>query len=146
MLRRHDFQPVPEQKVWGTACHCFVDERAALSQITFLAGHRCSRHVHRERANLFQITSGALVVETWRSELKPSGPKRMALLLPGNTLAVPSGVWHRFRVVEDGEGNELYWPDRGGAVSADDIYRWDQGGPDDLAELRRELEEHGVAA
>ena len=136
------FMPRYERKCWGSALHIFASPHAAVSCLSVDVGWRCSRHWHRDRANLFAVLSGCMVVEEWPDGLE--GRKAMAVLNPGGTHAVPSGTWHRFRVMRSGKVVEVYWPDGGGEVDVHDIERIDFGGLDDAAELKLELEARGL--
>lgn len=128
------FEPFSEEKVWGRVQHIFVSPHAAVSCLEVRAGYRCSRHLHSQRANLFAVLEGQIVVEIW-----PNGRSELIELGPGDTCTVPSGVPHRFRVLQSGRVVEVYWPDRGGEVSMADIHRFDVGGEDDLAGLKGRL-------
>lgn len=113
-----------EKKVWGEVTHLFASDRAAVSFLRLKRGYRCSRHYHSQRANQFVVLSGVVVVEEWSGEVREENT-----LTAGQVHTVLSLVVHRFRVIEDGEMIELYWPDRGGTVQLDDIVRLDEGGP-----------------
>ena len=60
-------------------------------------------------------------------------------LRPGDSCVVDRLVEHRFRVLRGGEVVEVYWTENGEDVSLDDIVRVDEGGADDLYELRKEM-------
>jgi mannose-6-phosphate isomerase-like protein (cupin superfamily) len=111
-----------EQKIWGEVSHFFASDHAAVSHLRVKAGYQCSRHIHLQRANMFSVLSGQLIIEEWRPKLW------FFHLVPGESHTVPSGILHRFRVLESGEVIEVYWPDRGGIVLLDDIQRLDEGG------------------
>jgi len=120
-----------EQKIWGTVRHLFAASNAAVSYLEVKAGFRCSRHKHMHRANLFAVVDGEIMVEEWAADMldQPDDEHlRRTRLCSGEVLVVPSGVLHRFRVVESGHVVEVYWPDMG--VDLDDIERLDVGGPD----------------
>ena len=129
-------------KCWGRVQHIFASPHAAVSCLEVTAGWRCSCHRHKHRANMFAVQEGRIVVEDWRDGFL--GRKHVRLLGPGDVCSVPSGVWHRFRVLVSGRVIEVYWADGGEEVSADDIERRDEGGPDDRAGLVRELKEAGM--
>jgi len=123
-----------EQKVWGWVTHIFSSDQAAVSCLEVKAGYRCSKHFHQERANLFAVQEGVVCVEMWE------GSKRtLNVLRAGDVFTVPSMQWHRFRVMESGRLVEVYWPDMGGGVRMEDIVREDEGGSDDLEELKKEI-------
>jgi len=119
------FQPKSEIKVWGKVLHIFSSEHAAVSCLEVKKGYQCSRHSHRERANMFCVQEGAIEIEEWNS----TGSRLSTMLGPGSSYVVPSGILHRFRVIESGMMVEVYWPDvEGGKVRSDDIERLDTGG------------------
>lgn len=114
-----------ESKCWGTTREVFYSRQCSVHWLAVEAGWRCSRHIHAERANRFVVLSGVIVVRRWDA----SGETAVTLR-SGDVYDVPSGVLHRFEVVDSGTVIEIYWPDvRGGAVRRDDIVREDQGGP-----------------
>jgi len=125
-----------EAKAWGRVRHLFHTDLAAISYLETQAGYSCSLHRHRERANLFHVVSGKLIVEQFD---QPHGSESLRLtnrwrLTVGETFVVPSGVYHRFCVHEDAHVIEVYWPDRpGGKVRLDDIDRMTEGGADAFA-------------
>jgi quercetin dioxygenase-like cupin family protein len=92
----------------------------------------CSRHYHQERANLFYVRHGRVRIESWGSSevvAEPIGEPDFWVLSEGDTITIPSRIWHRFVVLRDhSEMVEVYWPDRGSIVRMDDIYRYDVGG------------------
>ena len=126
-------KPQLEYKVWGSVLHIFASPHAAVSCLTVEAGYCCSKHYHRQRVNQFAVQEGLICVETWK-EL--NGERTTKMILPGEVYIVPSGMWHRFRVLESGKVVEVYWPDRGGIVKLDDIVRADVGGKDDLEDWK----------
>lgn len=131
------FKPFSEEKVWGRVMHVFANPHAAVSCLEVERGYCCSKHKHFERANLFAVQTGAIVVEVWD---EGSQEPDMVLLGTGDVFTVPSGVLHRFRVLTDGRVTEVYWPDvEGGVCRYDDIEREDEGGEDDVEELKAEL-------
>lgn len=118
-----------ETKCWGQVWHVFHDKNAAISYLHVNQDHRCSWHWHEERANMFVVITGSLLVEQLADV---PGQKILQRLGPGDTVAVRSGVKHRFRVLRSGRVVEVYWPDvPGGEVRLDDICRLDEGGTDD---------------
>ena len=150
-------KPYWEEKCWGRVLHVFANEHAAVSCLEVEKGFRCSQHFHEERANLFAVQSGHVVIEMWSTVCRhepaleihtDSYPqyvvktckRKLSLLEPGATLCVPSGMWHRFSVLESGQMTEVYWPDRGGKVDIEDIQRFEVGGEFDLEALIEAIE------
>jgi len=139
------FEPHWEEKVWGRVWHLFANKAAAVSHLKLKEGFRCSLHRHRFRANMFAVLDGIVVVEKYYYSIyrEQKAEIRPIILRPGDTLIVPSGVWHQFRVGKSGEMTEVYWPDTGGICSIDDIQRHDQGGPDpNFEDLKRYIEDN----
>ena len=121
-----------EKKCWGKVLHVFKSSNAAVSHLKINRGFRCSKHKHKFRANLFAVVTGVVLIEEWvvDDEDWDGSEHRETSLQSGQVYVVPSGVWHRFRVIESGTMVEVYWPVRDGFVSMDDIVRMDEGGPD----------------
>ena len=116
-----------EQKVWGEAWHVFQSDHAAMSYLKLKKGFRCSRHYHRHRINMFAVVSGEVLIEEWWDGVA----KAETVLRAGESHTVQVGVEHRFRVVQDGQMIEVYWPRYDNdVVQIDDIVRFDEGGPD----------------
>jgi len=66
------------------------------------------------------------------------GKERTAyhILAPGESIAIPAFIFHRFRVISSGLVTEVYWPEKKHhKVSFDDIDRLDVGGADDRSEI-----------
>lgn len=116
-----------EQKDWGEVLHLFLRDDAAVSMLHVEKDFRCSRHYHKDRANMFIVVSGKIDVLICDHKTSP-GP-RVAHLESGHAVVVESGCLHWFEVVEAGTVIEVYWADKGGKVSIDDIVRKDVGGP-----------------
>lgn len=123
----HEFEQQEEfeQKVWGSVLHLFHSPHVAVSWLKLNEGFRCSKHLHRDRINMFLVLSGELIVQSWMED----GGVANSLLKRGDTLTVPAGRKHRFVVVESGEAIEIYTPIEGRTVQMDDIVRDDEGGP-----------------
>ncbi len=115
-----------EKKEWGRVNHSFQSEQSAVSRLEVLAGTRCSKHIHKQRTNLFFVMSGLLLIQEWD---EGCGEQLNVYLPPGGVHIVDSNILHRFCVVKSGRVLEVYWPDAdGGRVSIDDIEREDKGG------------------
>lgn len=117
---------IVEDKVWGKVTHIFQSSQAAVSCLDIVENFQCSCHKHAERVNQFFVLEGSVIIEEWENGL--DNPFSSRILTPGSSHFVPSQVWHRFKVIESGKMVEVYWPDRGGLVSFDDIERLDEGG------------------
>lgn len=120
--------PFWQDKCWGRVLHCFSNPQASVSYLEVLEGNRCSRHYHRERANTFIVVSGVVEIEVWDEHSLDSNCQ-VTYLMSGDSLTVPSGKMHRFKVLESGTMIEVYFPDRTGyEVDINDIVRFDVGG------------------
>lgn len=128
-----------EPKVWGEVTHVFDSPHVAISVLRVKAGFRCSRHCHRMRANAFMVLAGK--IEVWEWLCSEGGFRRWSdvpyyrkILTPSRVpqASIESGKPHMFRVIESGLVVEIYTPD-GGPVEIEDIVRFDEGGPDELA-------------
>lgn len=111
-------EPAWENKCWGrTRC---IEERDDYSMhlLELQAGGFCSFHYHKQRANKFRVISGIVRVVFaygWNvqwEELKAT-----------DEFVMPSLVPHQFQVIEAGEMEEEYYPDRGDKISNADIVR-----------------------
>ena len=112
-------------KIWGQTRCVFASEYFQRHELRVIKGGFCSVHYHRGRANRFHVLSGQIQVIEWFSDRKT-----VHTLGPDNVLDVPSLVVHQFKVLEDGELVEEYWPDRVGSptISTSDIVRLSPGG------------------
>ena len=115
-----------QTKCWGLTRLIFHNDHHSLHELMVVAGFQCSKHRHADRANSFYVDSGSLQILTYED----ASPKHAEFhhVSAGERFEVPSGVWHRFQVLESGRVFETYWPDRGGIVRLDDIEREDVGG------------------
>lgn len=117
-----------EQKSWGRVWHFYQTRMAWGSYLEMDAGTRCSRHHHVYKHNFFALIAGLVLIEA----------KERTLMHPGQTLIVPAGVVHRFRVLQPSRMIELYSPiSPFYSIKPEDIVREDEGGADDIVELRR---------
>lgn len=114
-------------KPWGNAHDVHATDGVLVRAITVEGGGFCSRHLHRDKDNLFHVLSGELEVVLYSAT--DGHPTSWTTLHAGEQLWVPAGVQHRFRAYADCIAVEVYRPARAGAVlSDDDIVRLEQGG------------------
>lgn len=107
-------------KVWGeTQLIASVPNAFEWHRIIVESGHQCSRHSHRQKYNGFFVESGTLEVTVWQ----PEGTVDVTILHVGDYMAVPPGVDHRFKALQDTVAFEVYWAQ----FSPDDIERVDTG-------------------
>ena len=117
-----------EDKCWGEVQHIFDNEHVAVSGLlAWEEGYRCSKHFHKQRANMFFVLGG--VIDVFVGGEKESDPYARWELARGDVFVVPSGIWHEFHVIASATIVEVYWPDRGGVCDINDIVRADVGGP-----------------
>lgn len=113
-----------EEKCWGLT-GIAVDSPYFQRHALLAEKGGCSIHYHKERANLFLVLSGTILVrEFFHTSYEDH------ILTADNTLVIPSLVVHQFIVLEAGHVIEEYWPDRGGRVCTKDIVRLEQGRAD----------------
>lgn len=130
-----------ETKVWGEVKHVVVTPSVIVSLLTVKEGTRCSRHYHKFRTNQFHVMSGRIVVELWETN---ESDKLTVVVNPGCSLSVRPGIIHRFRVLESGHVVETYFALLPQTAELSDIVRFDEGGVDDLVQLRKELKADGL--
>lgn len=128
--------PVFEPKVWGDVVHVFDHTDVAISVLRVNKGFRCSRHLHRHRANIFRVISGMIQVCEWDNEntirLFPHQPTWLHTMTRASVeLVVAPNRPHMFRVLESGLVVEIY-TSVDGPVDIKDIVRFDEGGLDDF--------------
>ena len=112
-------------KVWGTTEDVFTDgDTVAAHLLHVQRGGYCSEHQHAHKANLFHVLSGRLEIERWPGGSGEGARPDVTVLGPGQSTAVETGVWHRFRAAEDTVCLEICH----GALVGDDIQRRSQGG------------------
>lgn len=111
------------KKPWGTTRKLEANPFVELHRIRAEPGHHCSWHRHEAKTNAFYVVKGKLTIE-WR---EGTGEIERAELVPGDFMAVPAGVLHRFVTLEHSvEALEVYWP---AECSEEDIVRIDESGP-----------------
>jgi len=144
----NNIEPFWEEKNWGRVMHVFASDEVATSCLKVESGQCCSRHYHAQRANMFAVVDGVIAIEEWQYSWKIRGGEestewkliKLLRLSKGMSHTVPSGVWHRFRVIESGTIVETYWCDmKGGHLSHEDIVRDTIGGPDPVEGIIREF-------
>jgi hypothetical protein len=111
-----------EDKVWGRTRELSLEPSFSRHELEVIAGGFCSLHLHHERANRFIVKSGVIDV------VELVGPYyKLTMLEAGASYEVPSLVLHFFVVHQAGTVIEEYFPDRGGEVKREDIFRLVQG-------------------
>jgi len=86
-----------EPKIWGERWMVREDSTHTTNILTLKAGYRCSWHRHTCKYNLFAVISGVVEIDAERN-----GCRTTTELYEGQALTVEPGVWHEFRVIEDG--------------------------------------------
>lgn len=121
--------PFEEKKIWGSVTHLFSNKYACVSMLQVERGSWCSIHYHNDRANQFAVVEGKIIVSLYGMNERPNLRNIDRIpLSKGEVYSVPSKVWHRFEVIEQGHLVEVYWPDRGGVCDFADIVRFCEGG------------------
>jgi mannose-6-phosphate isomerase-like protein (cupin superfamily) len=117
-----------EDKIWGRVWHLFQSDQAATSFLFLKKGTYCSKHYHEERVNVFAVIRGEVAIEVWFNTERQE-PDLIYYLAEGQSYEVLHQLVHRFRVLEDSEMVEVYYPGKeGGKVRFDDIVRLEEGG------------------
>lgn len=123
VLLEPDDRCTVESKCWGNTRRVGIGSHWDIHYLQLVQGGYCSRHRHTNKWNLFYVASGRVAVEFFNDG--ESEPYKIVEIGPDERLTVPSRVWHRFRVLENGSMIEVYWPDR---WNPDDIERAEEGG------------------
>lgn len=113
-------------KIWGETQEIFRSEALSVNVLRIRAGGFCSEHKHEKKSNIFHIVSGALEIAVWPDpvEVQPPQAPDLTTALPGASTAIPAGVWHQFRALEDTIAIEIYET----ALDGGDIVRRTHGG------------------
>ena len=80
-------------KVWGEE-HWIVNREYCGKKLILKKGFRCSMHLHRNKDEVFYVTSGRVFLELGDG---------YRVMEPGHHQHVPQGVEHRFWGLEDSE-------------------------------------------
>jgi len=110
-------------KFWGKTRCIFSNDTTEIWEINIDKGGFCSEHFHDDKWNRFFISKGRLRVTIF---LDGDDKERVdeTIMVSGDIVDVPPGMWHMFEALEDVEGIEVYWVD----LSPMDITRRTQGG------------------
>lgn len=139
------FTDTVEDKAWGTTENGEMFG-VQCSRITIKLGGFCSCHFHERKSNIFIVIEGILRVITYdresRDAIEFTGnlnvskvPKFITYrdLLPSDIITIDAGIAHRFFALTECKALEIYLGDD---VDPDDIVRFDEGGCDELHDLR----------
>ena len=107
-------------KVWGHTKHLLTNKSFELHEIKFNNGHKCSKHKHNTKYNLFYCITGKLLIRVWKNDYDLVDE---TILKPGMFTAVAPGEFHQFEALSDGEALEIYWSE----FNPDDIVRENVG-------------------
>lgn len=107
-------------KIWGQTETLVSTPFVSVHRASAKAGFRCSKHLHRHKANWFYVESGELAIRVYQD----SGLEDVTVLGPGQSTTVPPGIKHRFECTKDATFLEVYWPQE----LSEDIERDDVGG------------------
>jgi len=80
-------------KVWGEE-HWIVNQEYCGKKMVLRKGYRCSLHFHKNKDEVFYVTSGRILLELGDGE---------RVMGPGDHHHIPPGVEHRFWGIEDAE-------------------------------------------
>ena len=113
-----------EQKVWGrTRCLSQSPLMSIHELILENSGSFCSIHHHLKRHNHFYVLSGSVSVV-----VREGGRDVVYTMSQGASLIVPAGMLHQFQVISKALLLEVYTPETGCEVEANDIVRKHEGG------------------
>lgn len=108
-------------KVWGTTQQLHANSAFELHRLVIDGQHRCSRHHHTAKHNLFFVESGAIMVSVWQPGKFVAD---FTTLTDGQSLVVPPGLDHMFvGVAPKSVVFEAYWTE----LRGDDIVRKNHG-------------------
>ena len=93
-------------KCWGSTKSLLSNKALEFHEIQFKNGHRCSKHKHNTKFNLFYVISGKLLIRVWKNAYDLVDETK---LLPGQLTVVQPGEYHQFEALSDGVALELYW-------------------------------------
>jgi len=91
-------------KKWGYTTEFFRNAFVSGHHLEIKKNGICSEHRHAHKFNLFYVISGMLEITIWRE----NKIKDITVIGPGQSTAVPPGVWHSFKALEATECIELY--------------------------------------
>jgi mannose-6-phosphate isomerase-like protein (cupin superfamily) len=108
-------------KVWGTTSLIHASRYVQAHLLEIRAGGFCSEHRHERKTNTFIVLRGRLEVRTWPDMTNAFDATELEA---GQSMAVPVGVYHQFRAIDDTLCIEFYEA----AEIEEDIHRRTQGG------------------
>ena len=81
------------QKVWGVERHYHNDDGYCIKMMIVVPGYQSSMHCHVKKIETFVVMEGELdlAIEF------PSGVTASMIILPGESVTLQPGTWHRFR-------------------------------------------------
>lgn len=107
--------------MWGTTGLVFSSRYVQAHLLDIKAGGYCSEHRHERKSNVFTVISGRLEVRVWEGMTNECDS---TILGPGQSTAVPVGLFHQFVALEPTVCLEFYEA----AEVEEDIKRRSQGG------------------
>lgn len=108
-----------EGKIWGENILVFKNDSIQVNQIYIKRGGRCSKHLHKNKNNLFFVQKGCLQIERWND----NNIIDTTILNAEQQTIIPNMTYHRFTALEDTEALEIYFAN----IEIDDILRQDCG-------------------
>lgn len=91
-------------KVWGETTEIFNDQRVSIHYLSIKKGGYCSEHKHAWKTNLFFVIDGELMIRIWRRGSQVDE----TILRPGDSIIIPTHVWHQFVGLTNCKCLELY--------------------------------------
>jgi quercetin dioxygenase-like cupin family protein len=111
---------IVQGKVWGHTIPIFCKNNVEVNKLKLNKDHRCSKHVHDSKYNMFYVIDGKIKVSTWKNEYELVD--EIILIEDQGTIVSPK-EYHRFEVLEDSIILEVYWVE----LDVNDIDREDVG-------------------
>lgn len=119
-----------EQKPWGTTTPIYTSAFCHIDQISVVKGGFSSRHLHREKKNVFIVHIGSIAVTLFCDKLDEVG-NRIVVGRDSDPLVVRAGVIHKFECKIQAIVTEIYTMDAGSMVAPidrNDIVRFSTNG------------------
>lgn len=92
-------------KEWGYTTEFFRNAIVSAYHLEIRQGGFCSEHRHEHKYNVFYVLSGKLEITIFREDPKAED---ITVLTAGQSSAIPPGLWHKFRGLEETECIEIY--------------------------------------
>lgn len=89
-------RPEVVSKVWGHEEICVNTDLYCGKLLHLMKGFRCSIHKHEEKDETFYILTGKVQIELFAVLNDELVPSHKFILIPGNSIRIEPGTYHRF--------------------------------------------------